>query len=247
MGPSENPSDSLTVSPKPGEHSAVERKKHRRIYVLLVSGGQLDTHSCFINHCVFSNIGSAGAKPYHHMKYKTRIASTILGLVLVLTGSKANAIPISDERIINAELNSASPTYDSVANNNSFDLTLHGFVPGPQTISWAYASFSFLDLDSVLDMVTISLDSSLASGLPSPIGFSVFGGLVLGTVLADLNTSGTLDYTVTMSGNSAVTLKGASLFANVTGNAPVPDGGSTLALLGCAMLGLGWARKKLIA
>ena len=63
-------------------------------------------------------------------------------------------------------------------------------------------------------------------------------------MLADLNATGKLDYTVTMIGNSDVTLKGASLLA--VASAPVPDGGSTLALLGCAIFGLGWARKKLV-
>jgi hypothetical protein len=194
---------------------------------------------------VLFNIGLVAAKPFYHMNYKTQIASTVLGLVLVFTASKANAILISDERTINAVLSSASPTYDSFAAGNSFDLTAHGFVPGSQTISIAYASFSFYDSDFGLEMVTISLDSSaLTIGVPNPIGFSAFGGLVGGYVLADLNATGKLDYTVTMIGNSDVTLKGASLLA-VTGS-PVPDGGSTLALLGCAIFGLGWARKKLV-
>jgi len=215
---------------------------------MLTSGNQTDTNACFINYRALLNIGPAAAKAYFHMNNKTRIASTVLGVVLVLAGSKANAVLITDERTINAVLSSGSPTYDSLANNNSFDLTAQGFVPGPQTISLAYASFSFLDSDFVSDLVTISLDNSLLTmGSPSPFGFSAFGGLVSGTVLADLNASGKLDYTVTMSGNSSVTLKGASLLADVTGNASVPDGGSTMALLGGALLGLGWARKKLIA
>ena len=179
------------------------------------------------------------------MSHKTQIASTVLGLVLVFTASKANAILISDERTINAVLSSANPTYDSVAHNNSFDLTARGFTPGSQTISLAYASFSFLDTDFISDMVTISFDSSaLTIGSTLPYGFSAFGGLVVGTVFADLNATGKLDYTVTMIGNSDVTLKGASLLA--VASAPVPDGGSTLALLGCAIFGLGWARKKLV-
>ena len=195
-----------------------------------------------------SDIGSADAEPYQHMKNKTRIASTIFGLVLALTASKANAILIIDDKTIDVVLSSGSPTYDSLANNTSFDLVAHGFVPGSQTISLAYASFSFLDTDFVSNTVTINLDSlSWTIGSPSPFGFSAFGGLVLGTVLTDLNASGKLDFTVTLRGNSDVTLKGASLVADVTGNAPVPEGGSTLALFGCSLLGLGLARKQLIA
>jgi len=177
------------------------------------------------------------------MKNKMLITSTIFGLILVLGGSNANAIPISIDQTLNASVTSGSPY------NGSFDLTANGFTPGSQTISFAYASFSILDLDRNSDFVTIALDGSVfASGPSNPFGFSAFGGAVTGTVLADTSSSGVLDYTVSvLFGNSGFTLKGASLLADVTQNAPVPDGGSTAALLGCAMLGLGWARKKLIA
>jgi hypothetical protein len=190
-----------------------------------------------------------------HMKNNARTASTILGLFLVLTGSKASAILITDVRTMNAMLNSGNPTYDSVANNNSFDLTTHGFTPGSQTVSAAYASFNFLDTDLISDIARVNLNGSLLTiGATFPIGFSAFGGSLVGTVLADLSATGKLDYTVTLQGNSSATLLGASLTADVTdaltgnpiGNA-VPDGGSTLTLLGCAMLGLGWLRKRLIA
>ena len=173
---------------------------------------------------------------------------------MVLSGSKAGAILITDVRTMNAVLNSSTPTYDSAANNNSFDLTAHGFTPGSQTVSAAYASFNFLDTDLVSDIARVALNGSLLTiGATFPIGFSAFGGSVVGTVLADLNATGKLDYTVTLQGNSSATLLGASLTADVTdavtGNptGTVPDGGSTLTLLGGAILGLGLARKKLIA
>jgi len=158
---------------------------------------------------------------------------------------------------INA-LTTLQPTaFTSVVNALSF---LSFSAPVSNKIAVGFSVHRFLDYHEVFNLATRKIPNDPSNIFFFPVSGTAdftgtaFGGSVVGTVLADLSATGKLDYTVTLQGNSSATLLGASLTADVTdaltgnpiGNA-VPDGGSTLTLLGCAMLGLGWLRKKLIA
>jgi len=130
------------------------------------------------------------------------------------------------------------------------DLT--GYNPLSEQITGASVVFVLRD-DSFFDgqeQVKIDLGSNFfQSGavLDSPLIFSILGGSVSGSALLDLDADGVLNYTISSADGDFVAI---SAFLSATAgpkSTSVPDGGSTVALLGLGLLGLGWARRKLMA
>lgn len=168
----------------------------------------------------------------------------ILGLVLVSGVLNARANLYYDYDYINAVLSSAN-----VNRNGTFDIAVQGYNPSAESIAWAGFAFTFIDSDNNEDTVRISLGHEVVAYEHIEYGFNIFGGLLAGDALLDLSADGLISYQVRWISGDPFRLMSATLLAETTANAPVPtrvpDGGTTLAMLGLALLALGWAQKRL--
>ena len=157
----------------------------------------------------------------------------------------AQATLISDVQNINATLSYANPTYSSAAHGTSFDLTDSG-VPTTSQVTAAVVSFTLMDVDGMIDVVSANIGGDALYGISNPFGFSAFGGLLSGSVVSGLNVSGILDYTLNfvlgLGSKSSVTVSQGMLVADVKS---VPEPG-TLSLLGAGLLA-GWLGRKRMA
>jgi hypothetical protein len=102
----------------------------------------------------------------------------------------------------------------------------------------------FIDSDRREDTVRINLNGESQGVHHVTYGFSVFGGLLSGEALYDLNEFGVLSYQIKWLSGDPFLLKTATLMAETSANASVPDGGTTVGLLGLALLGLALASRK---
>ncbi|MGN6552718.1 MAG: VPDSG-CTERM sorting domain-containing protein [Verrucomicrobiota bacterium] len=170
---------------------------------------------------------------------------TILGLIAAATllgNHSASAMLITDVDfgLPLAHLSASSnPSY-----SGTWDLR-SGFDPSTQQLNWAIASFLIIDdFDIRSETYSISLDGSGFSSGNAAFAFVVGG--VHGNTFMTLQQNGFLDYTVTATQGDFY-LKQAGLVADVAcGRTPthVPDGGTTIGLLGAALIGLfGMGRK----
>jgi PEP-CTERM motif len=172
------------------------------------------------------------------MRYRT-LTSLAVSLVAaqLLWSAPARAMLIQDIRNIDVTLDSSSPTYDG-----SFDLSGQG-VPTSATVNWAAVSFTLIDTAGQVDSVSALLEGQpLFGGLgtANPVLFSVFGGLVDGSIIVNsLNVDGMLAYTLNLLGSGSVRVSTAALAADVTS---VPEPG-TLSLLGAGLIA-GWLGRR---
>jgi hypothetical protein len=166
----------------------------------------------------------------------------ILGLVLVAGLLSARANLYYDYDYIDTVLSSVNQD-----RSGTFNITVQGYSPSAETMSWAGFAFTFVDSDNQEDTVRISLGHEAVNYEHVEYGFNIFGGLLAGDALLDLSADGIISYSVRWISGDPFRLVSATLLAETTANAPapVPDGGMTLALLGLSLLGLGWAQKKL--
>jgi hypothetical protein len=168
----------------------------------------------------------------------------ILGLVLVSGVLNARANLYYDYDYINTVLSSVNRD-----NNGTFNIAVQGYDPSAESMSWAGFAFTFIDSDNQEDTVRISLSHEAVTYEHIEYGFNIFGGLLAGDALLDLSADGIISYNVRWISGDPFKLVSATLLAETTANAPppapVPDGGLTLAMLGLALLALGWAQKKL--
>lgn len=124
------------------------------------------------------------------------------------------------------------------------DITTSGFIPSTMVVTSATVSFSIYDLLQGGDgTVGITLDNALfISGVPVSTNWISAG--VTGTFLSSLNVDGMLNYTVTVT-DGLVLLNESKLDAWGTVRQAVPDGGTTLVLIGLGLIGLLAARKHI--
>lgn len=119
-----------------------------------------------------------------------------------------------------------------------------GFRPGSEKVDSAYVAFFFRDNDdSKIEEVRIGLDNTYFTG-STPWGlnnqtFTILGGEASGAIQA-LEVDGVLRYNI-------IRTAGDFYFdyAILGVEAHVPDAGSTVALLGIGLLGMGAIRRKL--
>ncbi len=156
--------------------------------------------------------------------------------------SQANAALYVDNDVILKTLSSSSPSY-----YGNFNILNQGYNPDTEQVIWAGVAFVFLDSDSREDTVRISLNGESQGVQHISYGFSVFGGLLSGEALCDLNEFGVLSYQVRWLSGDPFLFKTATLLAETSSNASVPDGGTTVGMLGLALLGLGFVSRKLKA
>jgi hypothetical protein len=125
------------------------------------------------------------------------------------------------------------------------------YTPGAETIDWATLDIRILNPDGVADHVYMSFGD--LSDTVKGRTFTLSGDIE-GSALATLRADGILEYSITFVGNllypnSYFLLDEAFLLVSTTPNSTgqVPDGGTTVGLLGVAMIGLEWGRRKLTA
>lgn len=160
---------------------------------------------------------------------------------VVLGSSSVRADYIYDVHEINKLL------FTGASHNATFDLTDQG-VPDSLTVYSATVAFGFMNLGGEVQEVEVLLDGSTTSLDSGQFGmFFALWGDVSGSIIATLNQTGMLDYSVEYNGDNAVWLMTAGIAAEVGQNAPassVPDGGSTLFLLGAGVVCAGFLSRR---
>jgi len=175
-----------------------------------------------------------------------RSASTRLlcaaALALAFFAPQARAALYMDHDVILKTLSSYSRSH-----YGNFNILNQGYNPDAEQVTWAGVAFVFDDSNYLEDTVRISLNGESQGVHHVTYGFSVFGGLLSGEALCDLNEFGVLSYQVRWLSGDPFLLKSATLLAETSANASVPDGGTTVGMLGLALLGLGLISRKLKA
>ena len=186
--------------------------------------------------CACAAIVSTDAIPYRDIdeipsaeRFVTSSHNRVEGIFDIVTGD-------GDTVTIGSPFHDPSVTLSDIA----------GFSPGSDRIDSAFAHFYFRDdNDTQLESVRIALDRIKLSdtGNPSGMGmvsFDLFDGGVSGAIEA-LQVDGVLQYKITrVTGDFYFDYARLEVEATT-----VPDAGSTLALFGVALAGLGAFRRKL--
>ena len=169
----------------------------------------------------------------------------LLGLTLAgMAANSAQAVILSDIDRIDVTLN-AGDTFDGAAGtaNNDFNIAtddvdgfadVAGYVPG-SGLDGAIFGFNFTTFEGTFNVqYTVGAFNGFGIGGVAGTTFAL-GGVLLGLQLTDLENDGILEYTVTNNGGPSFILNTASL---VAWNNVVPDGGSTVMLLGSTLVGM---------
>jgi VPDSG-CTERM motif len=174
------------------------------------------------------------------------ILSTLAAGALLASGGAASAIQYVDDNQANVWINILNPSY-----TGSWDIAGEGYNPLSQQITSATATFALNDAFGGRESYTITIDGDtfLTGGsFSTPLfGSITLGDSISGTAFITLDTTGHLSYTV-YRGSGEFWLVDATLTADTAprNNDPsgsVPDGGMTLVMLGCGLLGLAGIRK----
>lgn len=124
----------------------------------------------------------------------------------------------------------------------SFNILNDGYTPSTEEVYSANAEFQFWDLFGGQESLSIALGGSQFEQSGSFTGLITLSDNVVGSALLDLSSDGIVSYTITRT-SGEFTLTNATLVAQA-GSRSVPDGGTTLALLGMSVAGvLGFQRK----
>jgi hypothetical protein len=173
--------------------------------------------------------------------------SIFAGIALALNAFGAQYVDdnAADVRLDANFLGGLNPLYNP-SYTGQFDLTGYGFNPNTQDINSAVATFTLWDTPVLggSEGYRITVDGITTASGGSFSGFITLGGAVTGTLLGNLNDDGILDYTVTAT-SGVFWLLDANLTAEATNS--VPDGGTTLGLLGLGFLGIVYLRRKTVA
>lgn len=130
--------------------------------------------------------------------------------------------------IFNASTQAGGQTFNSVA----------GYVPGTPIQSGDVA-FWFHNSANDTFNITVGLGTLLSSANSGPV--ALVAQNLNATLIADLQADGVINYRIDNLGGTAITFDYALLRANV------PDGGTTVMLLGAGLSCLGLIRRKLVA
>jgi len=169
----------------------------------------------------------------HHLNHMKKILGVIASL---LVAASVHANTYSDNNPADVLLYSGNPSYTG-------QFTLAGYNPAAETITSAFAQFTFGGV--ALDSFTVTMGSdSISHG-------SFFGVLTVGTATAlnawgILDSTGVLSYTVALTANSpweSLLLMNANLTAE-TASRSVPDAGATAILLGLGVIGILGAKRR---
>ncbi len=180
------------------------------------------------------------------------IRKALLGVMasMLLMGGVQSAVALTWVDNDNGDplkfLTPSSPSYSS-----TFNILIDGFDPATMKVTSATASFAFADDngDNTYEYVDILLDGNLfiddqevdGSHSNPPHSYDWYSGALSGTLIGSLNNDGILDYTVTVTSGDTY-LKRAKLVAQ--GGYRVPDGGTTVMLLGVGLTGLAALSRK---
>lgn len=192
---------------------------------------------------------------------KTKWIMTAAAVVLMGLGTTAKAIQYSDAdawaatiaaggtftkdfNIVTADGVGDTFTVDSgifdvnTQNGGKTYTSADGYVTGTKIDSGA-VNFWFHNSNGDTFNVLVGLDTLLNEVNAGPVVFE--SKSLNGTLIVDLQADGIINYTVSNAGLTDITFDYALLTANV------PDGGTTVMLLGGALASLGLLRKKLVA
>jgi hypothetical protein len=189
------------------------------------------------------------------MKRSTRYLSTLLaiGTAIAISSLSAKAITYTDLQTFSPALFFGPGTTGLDVFNGTFNILAQGYDPSLEQVISATATFRVRDNnDAGPEEVTISLGGAAFDSSSSfSNGAITLGGAVLGSVLLDLSANGLLAYTITRTqGDFFVdwaNLTATAEYRSTPGGdnpSSVPDGGTTAALLGLAMLGMIGASRK---
>jgi hypothetical protein len=176
-----------------------------------------------------------------HMR-KLFVTICLAALTVMLSGS-TYAADYSDYINIETVLHSGNS-----AVSGTFDISDDGFNGTAESINWADVQFVVYDNDSNRDVVKMTVGGDYTAGGSVRNGFNLFGGTLLGEALLDLSLDGIIGFTIHWLSGDAFRVSEAALSVQTISNAqPVPDGGSTVMMLGLALLGFGTLHRKLKA
>ena len=185
------------------------------------------------------------------MKTTSKSLFATAALVALAFAGTAQAITLTVEYTTDVKFDdnhlTATGTFDLTASPTAPSY----FSPALQDITAATATFVFDDKDGYysIDVNLGSYDFKSQSEIHADITFS---DTLTANMLFDLNTDGKISYTITassMGGNDEFRLDSAKLVATVENQTnSVPEGGSTIALLGAGFAALGlFSRLRKIA
>ena len=185
------------------------------------------------------------------MNFKLTLGA--IAVSIVLCAGSVNAVEITST--ISYGLPGVQLGSSHTTEGGTFDLNspLFQFNTLQDTLNSAFVDFNFVNLDGVVSSVSLKIGNDpLTSSQRIRFAAASLSFDVLD--LTGLAISGKLDYVVTWTSSTStdlVNLQSVKLTADITKNAPVPnsvpDGGTTLSLLGLALTGLGLARRQLKA
>lgn len=164
---------------------------------------------------------------------------------LLSVSAKATEYTFEDD-FADVTLSSSNPTF-----TRTVDIA-PPYDPASEFINWAQLSIRIFNSDGNYDVLSLIIDPTIDPPITGSTStrktFSYLDGEVTGAALGTLRSDGTFTYTVEWEYGGSFKLTDALLIADITSNSQgVPDGGTTLGLLGVAMIGLEWGRRKVAA
>jgi hypothetical protein len=174
------------------------------------------------------------------MKYVKVVLAVVTLLAVIATTSSAALY--EDYQYIGITLSADNDEY-----SHWFDIS-PPYVPGTETFQQAEATFTIRGRDNIAEKVSFLIGPDSGDG-EVLFGRQLFGGSISLEAMLSLGDNGFLSYCVRwVSGDDPFKLEDAYLIAETSPNSQaVPDGGTTLGLLGMAMIGLEWGRRKVTA
>jgi hypothetical protein len=177
---------------------------------------------------------------------KSLFLALLASSLLVLSGAAGRAATFSDIDTFFKPLSKLNPTYtDSFNITSRYNRALKSVASAK---AWFLVSDNPFSPDWLPESAAVDLADQPFLG-PESATFNLLSGDISGAALASLDSTGILTYTIRRTQGDFVAL-GAKLVVEtqtrtVPGGSRVPDGGSTLMLLGTALAGPGSMRRLL--